>query len=189
MIPYRYLDENDVTISPEEIEKALRQPDNFGWFGDNDMFVTWALGPVIEHRDSDVLDRANAKALRNYLAEFPEIEGDWKITSCNHWAVGHVDHLSYRVVDGDGKPTRIARIVKAWFEYLRDVHPVADEDLLSETENEEANRVWAECYSPEERIKYIRRYRSQFDFNNLSDMIGCVRGKYFAGYASELVSR
>ena len=191
MIPYRYLDENDVTVTPDEIEKALRKPSNFGWFGDDDddMFVTWSLGPVIEHRDSDVLDRANAEALRRYLAEFPELADDWKITSCNHWAVGHVDHISYRVVDGDGKPTRIARILKAWFAYLSDVYPVADEDLYTEMEDQEAQQVWKDCYSPEDRIKYIRRYRSQFDFQSFADLLGCVRGKYFAGYASELVNR
>jgi len=59
---------------------------------------------------------------------------------------------------------------------------------FSEYETEEANDVWRDCYRPEERIDYIRKHRSQFKFRGLSDLIGCVRGHYFAGYASELLS-
>lgn len=38
-----------------------------------------------------------------------------------------------------------------------------------------------------ERVEYIRKHRSQFEFRDFADMLGCVRGKYFAGYASELI--
>jgi len=60
-------------------------------------------------------------------------------------------------------------------------------DCLSKVEEEEAQRVWRECYSTSERIEYVRRHSSQFDFRSFSDLLGCVRGRYFAGYASELL--
>lgn len=176
----------------EWLTKAMKRPDNFGYFGDDKdtMFVTWALGPVIEHRDSDVLDRSNAAALRKFLASDESLADDWRITNCSHWAVGHVDHLSFRALEDDKKtPTRIARILCAWFEYLREQYPIADEDLHSEMETEEADRVWKECYSRKERLDYIRKHRSQFDFRDMCDLLGCVRGAYFLGYASELLSR
>jgi hypothetical protein len=185
---HQYLDDEDLT--EKEITDALQRPRDFGYFNDVDdgMFVTWSLGPIIETRDSDCLERCNAEALRRYLATMPELADDWRITPCSHWAVGHVDHLSYRVIK-DGKASKMARIVKAWFHYLDKVHPVADEDLLTEMEHEEAQEVWERCYSDKDRLEYIRKYRSQFDFRDFQDLLGCVRGKYFAGYASELIYR
>jgi hypothetical protein len=124
-----------VELSKDEITKILARPKDFGYFGDNDqMFETWTLGPVIEHRDSGLIDRSNAEALRRFLAKDPTLTDDYSIAEASHWAVGYVEHLSYRVVDADGKPSRIARIVKAWFAYLADVYPIADEDLHSEME-------------------------------------------------------
>jgi hypothetical protein len=133
------IDVSTVELTPEEITKALARPSSFGWFGlDGDgMFETWSLGPCIEHRDSTILDKANAKALRRYLDARPELADDWKIVSCTHWAVGWVDHLSYRVLNHlTGEPTRVAKILKAWFANLRDVYPVADDDLYSEMESD-----------------------------------------------------
>lgn len=178
--------------SPGEwLAKAMRRPDSFAYFGDDTdrMFVTWSLGPVIEHRDSDCVDRANAEALRRFLASDPSLEGEYRMTSCSHWAVGHVTHISFHAYETEAgrEPTRIARILAAWFGYLRDVYPLADEDLHSEMEHEEANRVWADCYNEKERIEYIRKHRSQFEFHTFADLLGCVRGKYFAGYDSELI--
>jgi hypothetical protein len=63
-----------------------------------------------------------------------------------------------------------------------------DESDFSEVEQEEANETWRNCYDVSERVKYIREHRSQFEFHDLGDMLGCVRGNYFAGYASELLS-
>ena len=38
------------------------------------------------------------------------------------------------------------------------------------------------------RINYIRENRSQFEFYNFEDLMCCVRGEYFAGYANELLN-
>ena len=66
-------------------------------------------------------------------------------------------------------------------------YPVLSDDDLSELETEEADRVWRECYNARERLKYVRRHRGQFDFHGFADMLGCLRGRYFCGYASELL--
>jgi len=59
------LDESKAEISASDIKAALERPANFGYFGgeDDGMFDTWSLGDVIEHRDSGLLDKSNAKAL------------------------------------------------------------------------------------------------------------------------------
>ncbi len=133
-------------VTEKEIGQALERPSDFGYFGEDKdlMFVTWSLGPVIETRDSDVLTRANAEALKRHLRSDPTLEKDWRIVGCSHWAVGHVDHLSFRALtkplDKGGKPTRIFRIVMEWFDGLRECL-VADESLYSEMELEEWNRA------------------------------------------------
>jgi len=33
----------------------------------------------------------------------------------------------------------------------------------------------------------IREYRNQFEFRDFADMLACARGKYFAGWAGELL--
>jgi hypothetical protein len=60
-------------------------------------------------------------------------------------------------------------------------------DCLSEVEVEEAERVWRECYSSSERIDYIKKHRSQFHFQNLPNMMACIRGKLFLGDVSSIL--
>lgn len=145
-----------VELSKDEITKILARPKDFGYFGDNEeMFETWTLGPVIEHRDSGFIDRSNAEALRRFLAKDETLADDYTIAEANHWAVGHCTHLSYRVVDADGAPSRIARIIKAWFAALAD-YPIADEDLHYEMECE-ASWEWIKQDGPRvaSRLGYV----------------------------------
>jgi hypothetical protein len=130
------------------VKDALARPDSFlMWNDDPRMFVTWSLGPVIETRDSDSIQRSNAIALKKELEEY----SGWEIHGCSHWAVGHVDHLSFKVLC-KAKPddteylvpsrpgyklTKIARFIKKWFDDLEEF-PIADEDALSNLELEES---------------------------------------------------
>ena len=54
--------------------------------------------------------------------------------------------------------------------------------------SEEADKLWKEWYSPKERVEYIRKNSYEFEFRDWQDMSQCVRGEYFAGYASELIN-
>ena len=127
-----------------DTRKALERPSSFALFSGeehaDEMFKTWALGPVIEHRDSGILQRSNARVLRREIERAEKdgiIESDsYNEISCNHWAVGHVDHMTFRVLDDAGQVTRVARWLKAWFDGLSD-YPVADESDHSELELEE----------------------------------------------------
>lgn len=141
------------------IRDALERPGSFGLSSSHehytDMFVTWALGPVIETRDSDTLEKSNARALREYLAKDRTLAKDWCETECNHWAVGYVTHLSFRVVDRRGNPTRIARVLREWFDALAD-YPVANESLYSEMETEACEEYWRSCQGGEVRSDVVK---------------------------------
>lgn len=123
-------------VTPADIKQALARPDSFAYFGDEkELFKTWALGPVILTRDSDLITQSNATILKQKLEDMPEIADDWKIEKATHWACGWVEHLSYRVVKEDGSSTVVARFLASWFKALDD-YPIADEMHLGELESE-----------------------------------------------------
>jgi len=133
-----------------------------------------------QSRDSDCLERSNFRCMLQALGG----ESDTvQIVRESHWAVGWVEWIA--IHQDDAKALEIADKIKG---KLAD-YPVVDEDDLSELECEEADEIWANCYNDAGRLAYIRKYREQFDFNDYADLIGCVRGRYFCGYASELVYR
>ncbi len=121
------------------IREALKLPDNFGSIDDRFRHCepdrTWALGPVILTRDSGLLDQSNSAAIRSMLESDPSLADDWTITGANHWACGWVDHLSFRVVEPDGTPTRVARVIKGFYDALSD-YPIADESDFCQRESE-----------------------------------------------------
>lgn len=162
-----------------------RRFESFGWHDEPENPDNWCI-VYTTNRDADVLTRSNAAAIERIMS--PHVEsGEAREESHGHWAVGHVDGYAIMVLGADGQPTAAFR---AWVEIqlaLAD-YPVLDEDDFSQREHDEANEVWRECYRPDERIAYIREHREQFEFRSLADMLGCVRGHYFAGWASELLS-
>lgn len=134
-------------------------------------------------RDSDALERANFDAGLKAIGGEKEYEGQplVKVVRESHWAVGWVEWIA--IHESATEALRIADDIKTKLED----YPIVDEFLYSEYETEEAEEVWRECFRPKERLEYIRKHRSQFEFRNLQDLIGCVRGVYFSGYASELL--
>jgi len=105
-----------------------------------------------------------------------------EVHNFGHWACGWFEIMIVR----PGSP---AEAIAEGIESRLSDYPILNEDDHTEREQVAADETWRECYSPAERIAYIRRYASQFEFSDFADLLGCVRGRYFAGYASELVNR
>jgi hypothetical protein len=130
-------------------------------------------------RDSDDLEESNFATMLKELGG----ESDTVIVVRElHWAVGWVEWIA--VHESDETALRIADDLNI---KLAD-YPVLDESDWSEREMESANQVWRDCYSWRDRISYMRQHRHQFDFYNYSDILDCIRGTYFAGYANELLN-
>lgn len=134
---------------------------------------------VGQSRDSDALERSNFACMLDALGGESETV---IVVRESHWLVGWVEWIA--IHQDDEKALEIADQIQT---KLRD-YPVISDDHYSQVEQEDADLTWKNCYDPQERIAYIRKHRSQFEFHDLRDMIGCVRGNYFAGYASELLS-
>lgn len=140
---------------------------------------TWLVAPVSRTRDSGPLEESNfAVMLKRLGGESDTVE----VHRFGHWGPGWFEIILIDPID----EKRVNAAEDA-------THALADYPILCETdfgmrEHEAANETWANCYNARERLNYIRSHRSQFSFRDLEDMLGCVRGRYFAGYASELIS-
>lgn len=144
----------------------------------------------LSNRDSDCLDESNhafiLKALELWRGDVDLDGATVESQSHRHWACGHIDGIVIRCFDDDGNVT--PAIVKLYEIAKRlDGYPVLDEDDLSEREQDAADQTWRNCYNDRERIAYMRDHASQFELLSFADMLGCARGRYFAGYASELL--
>lgn len=134
-------------------------------------------------RDSDCLEESNFHAMLAALGGESDLV---TVVRESHWAVGWVEWIAIEA-DGSSESDEALQIADAQKARLAD-YPVLDESDWSEREEEAANEVWTNCYDWHARIEYIRAHRSQFDFRDYRDLLGCVRGQYFAGYASELLN-
>lgn len=132
-----------------------------------------------QSRNSDDLEQSNFAAVLKALGGESETV---IVVRESHWAVRWVEWIA--IHSTDEKSLEIAR---GLCERAND-YPVLDEDDWCQREQEHAETVWRECYSDKEKIAYIRKNSSQFNFHDFADLIGCARGRYFAGYASDLIS-
>lgn len=132
-----------------EIEKyakmATEKPQDFGYWGDSDMFDTWGFTNIDQNRDSDVLEKANFKYITEELMGiYPD---DYRIETYNHWAVGSVDRLVCRVYEDDTDKKVIASsfyLAMEWLDKLSD-YPVADEetyDKMVDDDNIDSIDFW-----------------------------------------------
>lgn len=110
--------------------------DCFAWFrqAELDDSENWAV-IYTHHRDSDLLDESNAAVIAKALEPFCEQEpADVVFESHSHWAVGHVDGFSIRVLL-DGKITNAFKAYHALAQRLAD-YPILNEADYGRRETE-----------------------------------------------------
>lgn len=163
---------------PKNLRKWTMPRDYFG--------ATWPnhySAGVGQSRDSDALERSNFAYMLKALGGESDVV---TVVRENHWAVGWVEWIA--IEDDGSEESAIALETADRLRGKLDDYPVLDESDWSEREMEEANEVWKSCYNWRERIEYIRKHRNQFETHDLADLLQCVRGEYFIGYASELLN-
>lgn len=91
----------------ELAKQALTRPSDFGWFGDDDMFITWGMtGPYWAINSDDTLSESNFRVLKRMAAEkFGDDENHLgphlDIVGINHWGWGSMDAFICQVVKTD----------------------------------------------------------------------------------------
>lgn len=133
------------------------------------VLMTWT-------RDTEIIDESNRNIALVSLGG--EIEGSVEIFRFGHWACGYVEYLC---VASDSPVFKLAQSISEKLEN----YPILNEEDYSAREYEAANQLWSQM-SHKERIEYIRDNRSQFECN-FSELLANAKGKYFSGYASELI--
>jgi len=131
------------TLGEMTLEDAAREAagnwqhfDCFVWFRRNELddAENWAL--IYTHnRDSGLLSRSNAAVIEKALEPFTEGDDpDVVFELHSHWAVGHVDGFSIRVLRG----TQVTDAFKAYHELMEQMadYPVLDEEDYSNREYE-----------------------------------------------------
>ncbi len=137
----------------------------------------WLVLPCSRNRDSGPLDESNfACTLKSLGGECDDVQ----VHRFGHWACGWFEIIIVR--PDSAAATEAEEIETALSDY-----PVLDDSDYSEREQAAANETWQNCYNTTQRIEYMRDNASQFEFRSFADMLGCARGNYFAGYASELI--
>lgn len=165
---------------------------SFAWHDKPDDCDQWCI-VYTKTRDSSILDESNHDVINKELQEYIGYQEngiyDCEIENHSHWAYGYAVGFSIRVFNSNGEITEAFKTY-AQLKISLDNYLVLDEHDFSEREFNEANRVWKDCYNAKERIEYVRKNRSQFEFNSFEDMINSIlRGNCFCGYASELINR
>lgn len=130
----------DLNDLPKYASQALQKPEDFGYWGSDDMFVTWGFTGIDVNDASDLLERSNFKVISNKLMEM--YPGDFRIETYNHWAVNSVDRLVCRILKepGDITDQNITRAFYAAMKWHNELHeyPIADEYDYLEMEYLEA---------------------------------------------------
>lgn len=145
------------------------------------------VAPVSRNRDSDILTESNFdqqwEALRAHLADVPNAdESSPQIVREGHFLCGWIEWIA--IHESNESALRVADNLAARLER----YPVLNEEDWSAREEEEAQRVWAKCFNTRERIAYLRENWRQFEFGSFAELLAVARGRYFNGYASELLA-
>lgn len=117
--------------------QAMEKPSDFGYWGYSNMFVTWGFSGIDKTRDSSLMEISNFDVIsQDLMKKFPN---DFRIEGFSHWAVGHVDRLTCRILKNktegyvETNITEAFKEVIKWHEALSE-HPVADESHYGELE-------------------------------------------------------
>jgi hypothetical protein len=120
------------TLLPEDhivdmAKRSLERPEDFGYWGDADMFNTWGWAGIDYHRDSGVLDHSNYQVFhRDVVSENKDCFSSERM---NHWAVGWVERTIVKVLVNDDAFCKTVEVLDCLQEYA-----VLDDELYCEME-------------------------------------------------------
>lgn len=123
---------------------GLQKPEDFGYWGSEDMFKTWGFCGIDKNRDSNIMEISNFDYIsKDLLTNLPD---DFRIETYNHWMVGSVDRLVCRIIKEElpfmelmveADITIAFYYAMEWLDKLND-YPIADEGDYSEKQLKEA---------------------------------------------------
>ena len=132
---------------------------------------------VGQSRDSQPLERSNFRSVVRALEAIPT-PADWAhdeppftVVRESHWAVGWVEWVAVHP-----EATACLRRADDIQRGLED-YAIVDESDFCEEETNECAETWENCYSPKERLEYLRRYCKGQAWR---DILAAVRGDWYS---------
>ena len=119
-----------------------------GVFGPLQNKQYWLVLPVIQTRDSGVLERSNFQAALALLGGGSE---SVEVHRFGHWGPGWYEIIIVA-------PSLIDKAQE--IEDRLNDYPILDEDLHSRLEDEECEQVWSNSYDEAKRVEYLREHVS-----------------------------
>lgn len=119
--------------------QSLTKPEDFGYWGDRDMFNTWGFAGIDKSRDASISEKSNFEVItKDLISKYPD---DFEIENFGHWAVGSIDRLICRVLKESGNVIE-SSITEAFLEVIEwhkrlEEDPIADENHYSSLEFDE----------------------------------------------------
>jgi hypothetical protein len=127
-------------------KKALTHPSDFGWFGFEEMFVTWGFCGIYKDAQDNIADISNWEcAIAEMKRLFPDTyDESFCEVGLKHWAVGHCDRLTVKVLRSevphhmitDEDITDEFKAIIDISTYLANEYPILDEEDYSERQHE-----------------------------------------------------
>lgn len=114
---------------------ALKKPEDFGYWGEEEMFVTWGFSGHDQSAMSKIFEQANFKAIsEDLISKYPD---DFRIERYRHWACSWVERLVCRILVDENKGLVQSNITEAFaraidYHIQLDDYPIFDENLYSE---------------------------------------------------------
>ena len=166
----------------EMAKDALTRPSDFGWHGDDNMFVTWGItGPHYAINGDDTLNESNFESFKvmahdKFCTEDYYYGPNFDVVGIKHWAVGSLDSVITKVLMDETPDGRILvdgirhkdieeEYLTPEFIWLCDIleglkdYPVLNDEDYSERQMEYAYQI------------FIEGLPSEIDAGKVSDVI------------------
>ena len=173
----------------ELAKMALEKPEDFGWWGKEEMFVSWGWSGIDKNAASDPIEISNFDFISDDLMrKFPH---DFEIVTLRHWAVNTVERLTCRILIDPYGGLVESNITEAfwnameWLNKLEE-YPVADDDHLdaycySEMAEWIKSELPDEVYiskSIDETVAQIINFMDDYDDSGESYLSWVLDGRY-----------
>jgi len=124
---------------------------------------------LTQSRDSGLISKSNWEVALERLGG--ERGGNVEVHRFGHWACGWWEALCV-AEDSD-----LWETAKGICESIED-YPLLDEEHHSKMEEEEAQIMWRDCFTPKERVRHLRATGGDDNITTFSALRKCVEGAF-----------